>query len=99
MEKYEHTQPGTFMRVLLGSIGVAVCMPAAIKLASGVETTETAIVLSVVVVICASIVALFHSLTVRVSNNDIVLSFGIGLIRKRFLIHDIRKVRSCWLRL
>ena len=86
------------MRVLLGLFGVAFCTPVAVKLASGVET-ETAIVFIVVVVTCASIVALFHSLTVRVSRNDIFLSFGVGLIRKRFLIHDIESatiVRNRW---
>tara|TARA_B100001013_G_scaffold334465_1_gene252165 strand:- start:893 stop:1297 length:405 start_codon:yes stop_codon:yes gene_type:complete len=34
--------------------------------------------------------ALFHSLTVRVSRNDIVLWFGIGLIRKSFVSDDIQ---------
>jgi uncharacterized membrane protein len=96
---YDHTQPGTLMRVLLCLIGVAVVAPAAQKLASGVETSETAIIFIVLVVICASIVALFHSLTVRVSSNDVCLSFGIGLIRKRFRIHDINSatiVRNRW---
>ena len=99
MNDYKHTQSGTLIRVLLGLVGVAIVAPAAQKLASGVETTETAIVISVIVVICASIVALFHSSTVRVSRNDIFLSFGIGLIRKRFLIHDIKSatiVRNRW---
>ena len=43
--------------------------------------------------------ALFHSLTVRVSRNDIVLCFGIGLIRKSFVIDDIQSatiVRNRW---
>ena len=99
MYDYEHTQPGILIRVLLGLFGVAICAPAAQKLASGIETTETAIVLIVIVVICSSIVALFHSLTVRVSRNDVFLSFGVGLIRKRFLIHDIKSatiVRNRW---
>jgi uncharacterized membrane protein YeaQ/YmgE (transglycosylase-associated protein family) len=98
MYDYEHSQPGTLIRVLLGIFGVAFCTPAAVNLASGVET-ETAIVFIVVAVMCASIVALFHSLTVRVSRNDISLSFGIGLIRKRFLIDEIKSatiVRNRW---
>jgi len=32
-------------------------------------------------------------LTVRISRSDIAISFGVGLIRKRFSIGDIRSVR------
>ena len=58
---------------------------------------EAAIVLGVITVMLAVIngivFALFHSLTVRISPSDIAISFGVGLIRKRFPIGDIRSVR------
>ena len=50
-------------------------------------------------VICATVIALFHSLTVRVSQNDICLSFGVGIIQRKFLIDDIEStttVRNRW---
>jgi len=42
---------------------------------------------------------LFHSLSVRVSENDIVLTFGVGLIGKSFVVSDIQSaaiVRNRW---
>lgn len=42
---------------------------------------------------------LFHSLTVRVSPDNIALSFGIGLIKKRFAVADIQQcnvVKNRW---
>ena len=59
---------------------------------------EAAIVLGLITVMLAVIngivFALFHSLTVRISPSDIAISFGVGLIWKRFPIGDIRSVRT-----
>ncbi len=85
LHDYEHKQPGTFIRVWVGLWVIVFGTAAVVMLASGIEE-ETAIVFSVVATICAIIVALFHSLTVRVSRDDIVLSFGVGIIQKSFLI-------------
>ncbi len=95
MHEYEHTQPGTFIRVMTGSWVVVFGVLAVVMLALGEK--EAAIVLGVITVMVAVIlgivVVLFHSLTVRISRSDIALSFGVGLIRKRFPIGDIRSVR------
>ena len=43
--------------------------------------------------------ALFHSLTVRVTSNDISIAFGAGWIRKEFMIDHIEHasiVRTRW---
>jgi len=43
--------------------------------------------------------ALFHSLTVRVTSNDISLEFGAGLIHKEFMVSDVERasiVRTRW---
>jgi len=72
----------------------------------GVVTVGLALILGIVLALC-------HSLTVRVSRSEIALSFGVGLIRKQFPIGDIssasivqnrwyngfgiRKIRGGWL--
>ena len=95
MYHYENTQPGTFIRIMTGSWVVFFGVLAGVKLALGEK--EAAIVLGVITVMLAVIngivFVLFHSLTVRISRSDIAISFGVGLIRKRFSIGDIRSVR------
>ena len=83
------------MRAMTGSWVVVFGVLAVVMLALGEK--EAAIVLGVITVmltvITGIVVVLFHSLTVRISRSDIALSFGVGLIRKRFPIGDIRSVR------
>jgi hypothetical protein len=96
MSHYENTQPGTFIRIMTGSWVVFFGVLAGVMLALGEK--EAAIVLGVITVMLAVIngivFVLFHSLTVRISPSDIAISFGVGLIRKRFPIGDIRSVRT-----
>jgi hypothetical protein len=96
MYHYENTQPGTFIRIMTGSWVVFFGVLAGVMLALGEK--EDAIVLGVITVMLAVIngivFVLFHSLTVRISPSDIAISFGVGLIRKRFPIGDIRSVRT-----
>ena len=95
MHHYENTQPGTFIRVMTVSWVFFFGVLAVVMLVLGQK--EAAIGLGVLTVMLALIlgivVVLFHSLTVRISRSDIALSFGVGLIRKRFPIGDIRSVR------
>jgi hypothetical protein len=115
MHNYENTQPGTFIRVITGSWVVFFGVLAIVMLALGQK--EAAIGLGFVTVglalILGIVLALCHSLTVRVSRSEIALSFGVGLIRKQFPIGDIssasivqnrwyngfgiRKIRGGWL--
>ena len=96
MYHYENTQPGTFIRIMTGSWVVFFGVLAGVMLALGEK--EAAIVLGVITVMLAVIngivFVLFHSLAVRISPSDIAISFGVGLIRKRFPIGDIRSVRT-----
>ena len=91
MHHYENTQPGAFIRVMIGSWVFFFGVLAVVLLVLGQK--EAALGLGVVTVMAAVILgivyALFHSLTVRVSRSDIALSFGVGLIRKQFPIGDI----------
>ena len=95
MHHYENTQPGTFIRVMTGSWVVLFGVLVVVMLALGQK--EAAIILGVVTVglalILGIVLALCHSLTVRVSRSEIALSFGVGLIRKQFLIGDISRAR------
>lgn len=88
MHDYEHTQSGTVLRVAIGILVLPLGFLAILMLAAGI--VEAAIPCGVMAVILAIPLALFHSLTVRVSRDDIALAFGIGLIRKRFNINDIQ---------
>ncbi len=90
--EYEHTQPGILLRILIGVLAVSVGAPAMAVLAEG--GVEGAIPLAAIVMMAAFLLALFHSLTVRVSRNEIALSFGIGLVRKHFLTKDIQTVAT-----
>ena len=88
MDNYEHTQKGTYIRGWVGFWMFAFFF-GAIVLAS-INEGSGAIALALSALSVAGIVALFHSLTVHVSGEEIALSFGIGLIRKRFLIKTVK---------
>jgi len=73
----------------------------------GVVLTATAVILvpvqhvvvGLVVVILLLCIFLFWSLTVEVTEDELVVSFGPGVIRKRFRIediHDAQIVRNPW---
>ncbi|MEO1971947.1 MAG: hypothetical protein ABGX07_10350 [Pirellulaceae bacterium] len=98
MYEYEHTQSGTLVRVLIGVFVLPLGVAAIAILATG-NSAEAAIRVAIPAVILAIALALFHSLTVRGSHNESALVFGIGLIRKSFVIHDIETagiVRNRW---
>jgi hypothetical protein len=96
MELYRHTQPGYVIRVamLLGSATVAAIFfgmrgaPFNAQLVAGV--TLVALLLSIV---------LFYSLTVTVTEDQVRLSFGPGVIRRSWALESIvscRIVRNPW---
>jgi len=90
LHDYEHQQPGTLLRVAIGLTVVAFGVIAIASLAAGDNGGVTwGCVLGAMF---AMIFALFHSLTVRVSHNAIAISFGIGIVRKSFVIDDIQTV-------
>ena len=87
MQEYVHEQPGTLLRVALGLWVVVFGVVAIAGLVS--VDKEAALVGSILSLSFVIIVALFHSFMVRVSRSYIVLSFGVGLIQKRFVIDEI----------
>ena len=96
MVHYIHTQPGTLMRVIFGSIiALNVCLAVFL----GQTSSESLFAFSAVSIAMVMVLMLFHSLTVSVSKDFIRLRFGIGLIRKKFAVADVqnaRVVRNRW---
>ena len=88
MPIYEHTQPGTLIRVLLGIIITAMTAGGLVMI--GVAAVlEAGAILLVTSGVSLLILFLFHSLTVRVTHEEVTIAFGIGLIRKSFPIDQI----------
>lgn len=86
MHIYKHRQVGTVMLWALGSGGALAAMILVLVPAPPSVT-------GMVFVILLLFLGLFHSLTVEVNANEIIASFGPGLIRKRFRVGDIRGAR------
>lgn len=96
MVEYEHTQIGTLMRIVFVG-GAALFFISAVAMGFNQQSScLIPLVTAVVFVICA---LLFHSLTVKVSHEEIRIRFGIGLIRKRIAVADVQSgviVRNHW---
>ena len=98
MHDYEHRQPGMLLRVAIGLCGV---FGATVFVVDGLSRGDEGalIVACVIAAVSAVVFILFHSLTVCVSHNTIAISFGIGLVRKSFVIDDIQSaaiVKNHW---
>lgn len=91
MTIYKHTQPATLVRVTF--IVVALLM-LVVFLSTGLST-----ILLVTLAVLFVCVVLFHSLTVEVTGEAVMVCFGPGLIKKSFSVADILKshtVRNRW---
>jgi hypothetical protein len=88
---YKHTQLGTLTVLsVLGGIFLIIVL--------GYSTWWHPIAFIVLVVLLACL-ALFYSLAVEISHDNLTISFGIGIIRKRFKIRDVVNaypVRNRW---
>lgn len=97
MYDYEHTQPGTLLRVCLGALCLLMGTWGLLLTAAG---TEAGIFLLIIPMITGVVLSLFHALTVRVSANTVELSFGVGVISKTFALSDLvsaRAVKNSWI--
>ena len=91
MIRYEHRQVGTLV-LAVGGLSVL----ALILLLAFVEANVIGIAVLCCLVPCF---ALFSTLTVAVTETDVLVKFGPGLIRRRFpldAIRDARAVRNEW---
>lgn len=94
MQIYKHTQVGT---LILFALGFGVALTATVLLFVPVPVARD--VVSVVLVILLLCIFLFWALNVEVTADELVVSFGPGVIRKRFRVEDIlnaRIVRNPW---
>jgi hypothetical protein len=88
---YRHTQIGWVILGVLGAVAVLV-MPRLPDAGTGIPGGP-------LVLILAFVAALFSTLTVQVDREAVRLRFGIGLIRKRFDLTEVRgwrAVRNPW---
>jgi hypothetical protein len=96
MSAYQHTQPGTLMRISFAIAVLGFLVGAA--LAAGSDPKMMA-VLAVLALVMFLAMLLFHSLTVEVARGYLFIRFGVGLVRKRWPLKDIESVeivRNRW---
>ena len=82
MRIYQHTQKATSLLWILGAA-------AALVFLLGVGVEEGRWITLFVAVILLSTMVLFSSLSVEVTDADVLLSFGPGIIKRRFPVDDI----------
>jgi hypothetical protein len=86
MKRYEHTQVGYVMIVALAAAMVLVGVLLARAGINGVAIG--------VLVVLAVVLVLFSRLTVVIYEEELVLQFGPGMIRRRFKLSDIASCRA-----
>ncbi len=92
MSTYRHTQFGTVNVVIIIAISPLTFLPAWVAGAAPIAW--------MILIFLLGILMLFYNLTVEIDDQDLRISFGIGLIRKRFPLDEIdscRPVRNSWL--
>ncbi len=88
MSDYNHVQPGTTVRWILLGMLLFFALFATTLWATGVEDAAGMLLPCVPLLL---LFPLFHSLGVHVTRDEIRLRFGIGLIRKRIPLEDVRE--------
>jgi hypothetical protein len=86
IKRYKHTQAGYVMIVTLAAAMVAIGI---IMANAGIHWVAIA-----VLVVLAVILLLFHSLTVVISGEELVVQFGSGVIRRRFRLNEIASCQA-----
>jgi hypothetical protein len=86
IKRYEHTQVGYFIIVAVVAAMVAIGIIMA-------NTGVNWIAIAVLVVLAVALV-LFPSLTVVISEEELLVQFGPGVIRKRFKLNEIESCQA-----
>ena len=86
VKRYEHTQAGYFIVVAIVAAMVAIGI---IMANAGVNW-----IAATVLVVLAVVVALFHSLTVIISGEELAVQFGLGVISRRFKLNEIESCQA-----
>jgi len=96
MKIYTHTQVGTLILVALGG---SIFLTGTLLFLTPAEPVVVAILASVLAALLIALL-LFWGLKVEVSEEQLLVSFGPGLIRRRIAIadiEDVRRVRNKWI--
>ncbi len=91
MKEYKHTQIGYLLLILYSAVILFIAY-------LNIVTDFKPIVL-VVLLVMLIVIGLFATLTVKVDDRMIKIKFGVGVIRKGFLLKDIetcRTVKNPW---
>lgn len=88
MHIYKHRQVGI---LILFALGLGVALTATVLIL--VPLPVARVVVSVVLVILLLCIFLFWALNVEVTADELVVSFGPGVIRRRFRVEDILNAR------
>ena len=86
IKRYEHTQVGYFIIVAIVVAMVAIGIILA--------TTGANLIAVAVLVVLAVALVLFPSLTVVISEEELLVQFGPGVIRKRFKLNEIESCQA-----
>lgn len=95
MSDYRHRQIGTVLLMILAP-AIVVALAARPR---GPESDSWLVVFGVILALTAITILIFGWLTVQVTNESLQLRFGIGLVRRRWAIADLRAataVRNPW---
>ena len=84
---YRHTQMGTVMIVAL-AVGIVLILTLFLSAGAFHPAQVPALI------VLAAALALFYSLTVEIKDHTLICRFGVGLIRKRIPLSEIRQVRA-----
>ncbi len=96
MSAYTHSQAGTIARLTFAALFVLSVVAMSFQ---GRNNPEVRWVFGLLSLSMFMGLLLFHSLTVDVSQGYLKIRFGVGLIRRRFLIKDIEsaaRIRTSW---
>jgi hypothetical protein len=98
---YEHTQPGTLIRVLFGITVLLLLAGLWLVIQSSRNqgildqaAHDNLLRICAVLFFILATFALFHNLTVRVDASVIMLSYGIGVITKRVSLDRVNSVNA-----
>jgi uncharacterized membrane protein YdbT with pleckstrin-like domain len=86
IKRYEHTQAGYFITIAIVAAMVAI----------GIIMARTGVnwIAATVLVVLTVIVVLFSRLTVVINEEELVVQFGPGVIRKRFKLNEIQSCQA-----
>lgn len=87
MEIRKFTQIGTFSLAIMVPIFVFCIV---MMLYSGISDSTTGIIFGLVTLTFLLCILIFYKITIKVSESYVMFSLGIGLIKKKYLISDIK---------